>query len=178
MKKDSKRVDQNFTRNCKIPEEFRVKQDVLPTEYEQYLDYYRGKVRRIHTVYCMRKILSGFNIHLQKSNIALCKISIELVDHFLALYNKNYATATCRVNRSLLRGFLKYLYQNGYIKKNLAPLVISPQSLPVQNHQNFYVQKKSKNCLAVLTFLFQKIFAPMQQYTWGTIWGCVPGKSA
>ncbi len=156
MKKDSKRVDQNFTRNCKIPEEFRVKQDVLPTEYEQYLDYYRGKVRRIHTVYCMRKILSGFNIHLQKSNIALCKISIELVDHFLALYNKNYATATCRVNRSLLRGFLKYLYQNGYIKKNLAPLVISPPEFARSKPPKFLRPKEVEKLFSSLDLSVSK----------------------
>ena len=126
MKQDSKRVAQNFYRNCKIPEEFRAKQDVLPTEYEQYLDYYKIQVRRMHSVQYMRQILSGLNLYLQKSNIALCKISIEQIDHFLALYNKNYATATCRINRSYLREFLKYFYRNGYIKKNLAPLVKSP----------------------------------------------------
>ncbi len=115
-----------MSRYCKIPEEFRVKQDVLPTQYEQYLDYYRVQVRRMHSVYCMRTILSGLNLYLQKSNIVLCKISIEQVDDFLALYNKNYATATCRVNRSYLREFLKYFYRNKYIKKNLAPLVKSP----------------------------------------------------
>ncbi len=126
MTQNSKGVTQNFSRNCKIPEEYRIKQDVLPTEYEQYLDYYRAQVRRMHSVYCMRKILSSLNLYLQKSNIALCKITIEQIDHFLALYNKNYATATCRVNRSYLREFLKYLYRNGSIKKNLAPLVKSP----------------------------------------------------
>lgn len=115
-----------MSRYCKIPEEFKVKQYVLPTEYEQYLDYYRTQVRRMHSVYCMRQILSALNLYLQKSNIALCKILIEQIDHFLALYNKNYAPATCRVNRSYLREFLKYLYQNGYIKKNFAPLVKSP----------------------------------------------------
>ena len=117
---------QRFYRNCKIPEELRVRHGVLPTQYEKYLDYYRMQVRRMHSVYCMRKILSSLNFYLQKSNIALCKISIEQVDHFLALYNKNYAPGTCRVNRSYLREFLKYLYRNGYIKKNLAPLVKSP----------------------------------------------------
>jgi len=98
----------------------------IPEVFEQYLDYYRAQVRRMHTVYCMRKILSSLNLYLQKSNIVLYKISIEQVDHFLALHNKNYATATCRVNRSYLREFLKYFYRNGYIKKNLAPLVKSP----------------------------------------------------
>jgi site-specific recombinase XerD len=126
MTQDSKGVAQNFSRNCKIPEEFRVRQDLLPTIFEQYLDYYRAQVRRMHSVYCMRIIISGLNLYLQKSNIAFCKISIDQVDHFLAIYNKNYAPATCRVNRSYLREFLKYLYQNGYIKKNLGPLVKSP----------------------------------------------------
>jgi len=126
MTQNSKGVTQNFSRNCKIPEEFRIKQDVLPTEYEQYLDYYSVQVRRMHSVYCMRKILSSLNLYLQKLNIALCKISIEQVDQFLAIYNKNYATSTCRVNRSYLREFLKYFYRNGYIKKDLAPLVKSP----------------------------------------------------
>ena len=99
---------------------------MLSTQFEQYLDCYRTQVRRMHSVYCMRQILSALNLYLQKSNIALCKISIQQIDHFLALYNKNYATATCRVNRSYLREFLKYFYRNGYIKKNLAPLVKSP----------------------------------------------------
>ena len=99
---------------------------MLSTQFEQYLDCYRTQVRRMHSVYCMRQILSALNLYLQKSNIALCKISIQQIDHFLAFYNKNYATATCRVNRSYLREFLKYFYRNGYIKKNLAPLVKSP----------------------------------------------------
>ena len=108
MTQDSKKVVQNFSRSCKIPEEFRVKQDVLPKEYEQYLDYYSVQVRRMHSVQYMRQILSGLNLYLQKSNIAFCKISIEHIDHFLALYNKNYATATCRINRSFLHEFLQY----------------------------------------------------------------------
>ncbi len=126
MTQDSKGAAQIFSKTCKIPEELRAKQDVLPTEYGQYLGYYRVQVRRMHSVQCMRKILSSFNFYLQKSNISLCKILIEQVDQFLALYNKNYATATRRVHRSYLREFLKYLYRNAFIKKNLAPLVKSP----------------------------------------------------
>ena len=126
MTQDSKGVPQNFPGNCKKPEKHRTKQDVLPTEYEQYLDHYRAQARRMHSVYCMRKILFDLNLYMQKSNIFLYKISIKDVDSFLAIYNKNYATSTCRVNRSYLREFLKYFYRNGYIKKNLAPLVKSP----------------------------------------------------
>ncbi len=122
----NKGFTQCFSRRCKIPEEFRIKQDVLPTEYEQYLDYYRAQVRSKLTVQGVWRILSGFDIYLRKSNISLHKISIEQVDYFLALYNKNYANGTSRTYRSHLRKFLKYLYQEGYIKKDLAPLVVSP----------------------------------------------------
>ena len=86
MTQDSKGVPQNFPGNCKKLEKRRAKQDVLPIEYEQYLDYYRAQVRRMHSVYCMRKILFGLNLYLQKSNIVLYKISIKDVDSFLALY--------------------------------------------------------------------------------------------
>ena len=98
----------------------------IPEKFERYLDYYKTQVRREQTVQGMRKILSGLDIYLQNSNISLCKISIEQVDHFLALYNKNFAPGTSRTYRSHLRKFLKYLYQEGYIKKDLAPLVVSP----------------------------------------------------
>jgi integrase/recombinase XerD len=98
----------------------------LPEEFEQYLDYYKAQVRRKRTAQGMRRILSSFNIYLQKLNIALCKISIEQIDHFLALYNKDYSPGSSRMYRSHLRKFLKYLYQEGYIKKDLAPLVVSP----------------------------------------------------
>ncbi len=117
---------QCFSRGCKIPEEFRVKQDVLPAEYEQYLNFYRAQVRSKLTVQGVWRVLSGFDIYLRKSNIYLHKISIKDVDRFLVLYNKNYSLKTCRMYRSYLRKFLKYLYQEGYINKNLAPLVISP----------------------------------------------------
>jgi len=117
---------QCFSRVCKIPEEFRVKQEFLPAEYEQYLEYYRAQVRSKLTVQALWRILSGFVIYLKKLNISLHEISIENVDHFLALYNKNYSLKTCRMYRSYMRKFLKFLYQKGYIKKDLAPLIISP----------------------------------------------------
>lgn len=101
-------------------------ENILPEEFEQYLSCYKAQVRSKYTVQGMRRILSGFNTYLQKFNLTIDKISIEQVDHFLALYNKNYATGTSRTYRSHMRKFLAYLYQEGDIKKNLAPLVVSP----------------------------------------------------
>ena len=100
--------------------------NILPEEFEQYLSCYKAQVRSKYTVQGMRRILSGFNTYLQKFNLTLDKISIEQIDHFLARYNKNYATGTSRTYRSHLRKFLAYLYQEGGIRKDLAPLVVSP----------------------------------------------------
>jgi len=97
----------------------------LPEEFEQYLGYYKVQSSK-GMIYRARRILSGFDIYLQKFNIDLCKISIEQIDQFLALYNKNYVPGTCRTNRSHLRKFLNYLYQEEYIRKDFAPLVVSP----------------------------------------------------
>jgi integrase/recombinase XerD len=97
----------------------------IPEVFAQYLDCYKAQCST-GMVYRARRILSGFDIYLQKFNIDLCKISIEQIDQFLALYNKNYVPGTCRTNRSHLRKFLKYLYQEEHIKKDFAPLVVSP----------------------------------------------------
>ena len=122
----NKGFTQCFSRVCKIPKEFRVKQEVLPAEYEQYLEYYRAQVRSKLTVQALWRILSGFDIYLKKLNICLHEISIQQVDQFLSLYNTNYSTGTARSNRSYLRQFLKYLYRGGHIKKDLSQLVVSP----------------------------------------------------
>ncbi|MCK5097807.1 MAG: tyrosine-type recombinase/integrase [Desulfobacteraceae bacterium] len=127
MKSDlNKHFAQCLYERSKIPEPFKIKQEVLPAVYELYLDYYKNYCLRQKTVEGARRILSDLNIYLQKSNISLHKISIEQIDHFIALYNKNYALGTCRWHRSYLRGFLKYLYQKGYITKNFASMVIGP----------------------------------------------------
>jgi hypothetical protein len=92
MKKDSHNQPvQYHNKRCKIPEFFQIRQDVLPKDFEQYLDYYRNRCQKKRVVRDARRILSGFNIYLQKSDIDLYKISIETIDNFLAYYNKNLA---------------------------------------------------------------------------------------
>jgi integrase/recombinase XerD len=98
----------------------------IPEEFERYLYYYKTQVRRKETVQRVRNILTGLDVYLQEFDITFCKISIEQVDHFLALYNKEYSPGTSRGYRSHLRKFLKYLYLERYIPKDLAPLVVSP----------------------------------------------------
>lgn len=98
----------------------------LPKIFQRYLDYYRHQVRSEGNIRGMRRILTSLDIYLQKSDVLLNEICIQQVDQFLALYNTNYSLGTARSNRSYLRQFLRYLYLDGYIKKNLSPLVVSP----------------------------------------------------
>jgi integrase/recombinase XerD len=117
---------QKGTGQYEIPEFLKkTKQDILPNKIEQYLDFYR-ELNSEGVVQGARKTFSVFNRYLQESNISLCKISIGQVDQFLAIYNKGYAPGTCRTHRSYLRKFFKHLYLEGYIKKDIAPLIISP----------------------------------------------------
>lgn len=121
-----KRPIQYHNMRCKIPEFFQIRQKVLPTDFEQYLDYYTNRCQGKRILRDVRRILSGFNIYLQQLNTDLHKISIEQIDSFQAYYNKNLAQSTCKLYRAYLRGFLKYLYQKGCIKKDLASLVVGP----------------------------------------------------
>jgi len=98
----------------------------LPEIYEQYLLYYE-KSREVHhgQIVSIRRLLSAFNDHLEGLEINLPNIKIEHIDSFLANFTVNFASGTCRLCRSFLRGFLKYLYQERKIlPKDLAPLVV------------------------------------------------------
>lgn len=118
---------------------------LLPKIYQRYLDYYSHQVRGQGSVRGMRRLLTGLNIYLEKSGVPLNEISIRQVDRFLARYNTNYSIEAARSNRSYLRQFLRYLYQNEYIKKDLCPLVVSPpefgQSKPPKFLRTHEVQK-------------------------------------
>ena len=89
--------------------------------------------------------MTGLDIYLQKSGVPLNEISIQKVDQFLALYNTNYSIGTAKSNRSYLRQFLRYLYLEQYIKKDLAPLIVSPpefgQLKPLKFLRSHEVQK-------------------------------------
>ncbi len=153
MEKDSHKQPNRYDNSrCKIPDFFQVKQDVLPKDFEQYLDYYKKRCQRKKVVQGARRILSGFNIYLQKSNIDLYKISIEKIDSFLAYYNKNHAQGTCKLYRTYLRGFLKYLYQQGHIRKDLASLVVGPPEFARSTPPKFLRPKEVQKLFNSLDF--------------------------
>jgi site-specific recombinase XerD len=55
----------------------------------------------------------------------LAALSIEDIDAFLADFNANFTPSTCKVYRSIIRGFLSYLFHQCHVlKRDLAPLVL------------------------------------------------------
>lgn len=114
-------------RRCRVPEELMPPPGYpLPEIFQRYLEYYKHQIRDRRNIGGMRQMLMSLNFYLRESDLMFSEISIQQVDQFLALYNTNYSTGAARSNRSYLRQFLKYLYLDGYIKKNLSPLVVSP----------------------------------------------------
>ncbi len=98
----------------------------LPTVYEQYLNYYKTTRqtgnRRIKSI---RRVLFAFDVYLKNKKIKLAALSIEDIDAFLADFNANFTPSTCKVYRSIIRGFLSYLlHQCHVLKRDLAPLVL------------------------------------------------------
>jgi site-specific recombinase XerD len=100
---------------------------LLPNVYEQYLNYYattrQASNRRIKSI---RRVLSAFDGYLENTKIKLAALTIEQIDSFFAEFNGNFSQSTCKVYRSIVRGFLSYLFhQRHTLKRDLAPLVVA-----------------------------------------------------
>ena len=97
----------------------------LPDPFEAYLhkQSHRASFKYLKQV---KGVLASFHAHLEKHSIALSKLKIEDLDHFLA--ELKVARPTRRVYRSHLRGLLIYLHrERRMLKKDLAPLLVGPR---------------------------------------------------
>ena len=95
----------------------------LPEIHEQYLAYY-AKARQVHHCHILRtrNTMAAFNHYLKSRKIKLAAIKIEQIDAFLAERNAKFTPVTRQNERSNLRGFLRYLYQERKIlHKDLSP---------------------------------------------------------
>jgi len=71
------------------------------------------------------RVLSALCGYLDRKQIAINRLRIEVLDAFMAEFCKPFLPTTCRNYRSIVRGFLSYLHQQrGILKKDLAPLLI------------------------------------------------------
>jgi len=113
--------------NGRTPRPLRIprRQIQLPDPFESYLHKQSHKAS-FNYLRQVKGFLATFHAYLEKHSIALAKLKIEDLDHFLA--GLKVARSTRRIYRSHLRGFLKYLHrERRMVKKDLTPLLVGPR---------------------------------------------------
>lgn len=98
---------------------------ILPEIFEEHLNY-RTYVKEINhsQIVKTRKTLSAFCDFLDTNNISLKSVKIEQIDTFFAEHNRCYSKIVGGMQRSTLRIFLSWLYQNRVIRKDLASMIV------------------------------------------------------
>lgn len=139
-------------------------QERLPALYETYLyDYQKtGQISKQRISGC-RRILLLFSGWLAKEGIILNKLRIEQVDCFLSQIIKSYARETMQHHRSLLRGFLHWLYQQNITSRNLSLLVTGPPQYAVTKPPHFLRSDEIKKLFAVSPV------TPNEQRSWAMV---------
>jgi site-specific recombinase XerD len=98
--------------------------------FEDYLQYrqdgHQTDARQLNGI---RRVLSALCDYFNQHGITAGRLRIEQLDAFMAEFCQPFCPGTCGNYRSIVRGFLSYLYQpRGILKKDLAPLLIgAPQ---------------------------------------------------
>jgi site-specific recombinase XerD len=125
----------------------------LPDIYEQYLHYQeQGRQASSNHLRQIKRILGSFHIYLEKHGIALGSLKIDHLDAFMASFKVNRNTR--KLYRSLLRGFIRYLYyQKGVIKRDLASLLVAPRLLEQQKPPKFLRPSEVKRLFSNLKLI-------------------------
>jgi len=99
---------------------------LLADVYEAYLHYY-ATARQVNNrrIKSIRRVLAALENYLENRRIKLTVLTIEHLDAFFAEFNCGFSPATCQAYRSIVRGFLSYLFhQRQILKRDLASLVV------------------------------------------------------
>jgi len=136
--------------NGKIPRALTTPRKLidLPDPFDPYL---RLQSHRVSPNYLrlMKGILASFHDYLEKHSIALTKLKIEELDHFLA--EQKVSRATRNIHRYCLRGFLRYLHrERRMMKKDLASLLVGPRCFAEQKPPKFLRPQEVQTLFASL----------------------------
>jgi site-specific recombinase XerD len=111
----------------------------LPKIFEDYLAY--QQVHRQATtrqITRTKRVLADFDDYLQTAKIDLSSLTIEQVDDFLTAFLASFSPATGNAYRSVMRQFLRYLYQERQIiKRDLSLLVVGAHLFSQAKPPNF-----------------------------------------
>jgi len=124
----------------------------LPQIYEDYLFYHQKTRQASHRkLKHIKVVLIAFHKFLEKHHIRLRTLTIQKIDAFLSEYLADYKENTCRVYRSHLRGFLRYLfYERKLLSTDLAPLIVGAPQFSKAKPPNFLRPHELKRLFASL----------------------------
>jgi site-specific recombinase XerD len=94
--------------------------------FEEYLHFRQdSRQTNVRQLNAIGRVLSALCDYFNQHGITLGRLRIEDLDAFMAEFCQPFLPGTCRNYRTIVRGFLTYLYQQrGILKKDLAPLLI------------------------------------------------------
>lgn len=137
-----------------IPKPLEVphKRVILPGIYEKYLLYLRqGKALCKSHIGLSRRVLAPLNAYFEEQHIDLKGLKIKQVDDFLEIFNKPFCNVTRAAYRGKIKGFLKYLYQEKVIKKDIAELLVGPRTYGEPKPPKFLRPEELKKLFASIT---------------------------
>ena len=125
----------------------------LPKIYEDYLAHQQThRQATAHHISNTKRVLVAFDQYLQTHKIDLDSLKIQQVDAFLSEFLAPFATATGRIYRGMLRGFLKYLYhERNIIKRDLAAFVTGRREYAKAKPPHFLRPQQIQKLFAGLT---------------------------
>jgi site-specific recombinase XerD len=120
----------------------------LPKIYDDYLAYRHKTVRQTQRI---KRVLKAFDDYLQTHHIDLSSLTIELVDNFLLAFLAPFSPQTCNAYRSMIRQFLRYLYQQRQITTtDLSPLIAGAHLFSQAKPPNFLRPHEVQKVFAAL----------------------------
>lgn len=124
----------------------------LPYPVDTYVDDYIriNDASHLH-VLRVQKNLCAFCDFLEANCIPLKSIRIEQIDSFLSVHNRGYSKEGAGTQRSILRGFLTWLYQNKWVKKNLAQQITGAPVYGLSKPPKFLRSHEIKALFSTLT---------------------------
>ena len=112
--------------HIKMPLPQHPQQRKLAGIFEEYLHFRQdSRQTNVRQLNAIRRVLSALCDYFNQHGITPARLRIEDLDAFMAQFCQPFLPGTCRNYRTIVRGFLTYLYQQrGILKKDLAPLLI------------------------------------------------------
>jgi site-specific recombinase XerD len=107
----------------------------LPDVFERYVERIR-KTRSVKDsrIIQIRKELGGFHVWLKDCGIRLSDLKIGQVDDFLRFRARGLAPGTCSDIRSIVKGFLRYLWlEQKILRRDLASMIVSAPVFAYEN---------------------------------------------